>query len=489
MHYVPYLEGRFHTASPDSQGVPSGAILQFLTELDRLDVDLHSLYIFRNGFQLLGANRRPYQGDTPRRIYSAAKALTGLAVLFAIQEGLVSLKTRLTQLFPEDLPETVTPRMESITVYHLLTMTTGHDRDTFRPVLNSTNSVRAFLEEPLDFEPGTHFLYNNGVPHILGLIVKKVSGINYLDFLLPRFLEPLGIYCTVEQTQRGELEGSRTMCTAEGFAKLSLFYLQEGNWNGQQLLDARLVRAAVSFQVPTRRCSSISFMHSDQLAGYGFQLWRNAREGARLDGGRSQFGFLFPDKEMAIVCNAIEEDSGLIPAVLWDTLYSAIQPQAVPDHGESARLKSYLSHWSCAPRTAAQPSFLDDYYGCVYVLEKPEDILRKFKKAVTDSEACVRFDPADKPGVSNLMQIYAVATGKSFETIEQEFAGHGYGDFKQAVGESVVELLRPIREETERLLADKSYLESVYRAGAEKAAYVANRTLNKVYKKVGFLPR
>lgn len=166
MHYVPYLEGRFHTASPDSQGVPSGAILQFLTELDRLDVDLHSLYIFRNGFQLLGANRRPYQGDTPRRIYSAAKALTGLAVLFAIQEGLVSLKTRLTQLFPEDLPETVTPRMESITVYHLLTMTTGHDRDTFRPVLNSTNSVRAFLEEPLDFEPGTHFLYNNGVPHL-----------------------------------------------------------------------------------------------------------------------------------------------------------------------------------------------------------------------------------------------------------------------------------------------------------------------------------
>ena len=130
-----------------------------------------------------------------------------------------------------------------------------------------------------------------------------------------------------------------------------------------------------------------------------------------------------------------------------------------------------------------------DPNGCVYMLEKPEDIMRKFKKAVTDSEACVRFDPANKPGVSNLMQIYAVATGKSFASIEQEFAGHGYGDFKQAVGESVVELLRPIREETERLLADKTYLESVYRAGAEKAAYVANRTLNKVYKKVGFLPR
>jgi len=130
-----------------------------------------------------------------------------------------------------------------------------------------------------------------------------------------------------------------------------------------------------------------------------------------------------------------------------------------------------------------------DPNGCVYMLEKPEDIMRKFKKAVTDSDACVRFDPENKPGVSNLMQIYSVATGKSFETIEAEFAGRGYGDFKKDVGESVVEMLRPIREETERLLADKAYLESVYRAGAEKASYVADRTISKVYKKVGFLAR
>ena len=130
-----------------------------------------------------------------------------------------------------------------------------------------------------------------------------------------------------------------------------------------------------------------------------------------------------------------------------------------------------------------------DHNGCVYMLERPEDIMRKFKKAVTDSEACVRYDPANKPGVSNLMQIYAVTTGKSFETIEQEFAGRGYGDFKIAVGESVVETLRPIREETERLLADKAYLQSIYRAGAEKASRVAHRTLGKVYKKIGFIDR
>ena len=125
--------------------------------------------------------------------------------------------------------------------------------------------------------------------------------------------------------------------------------------------------------------------------------------------------------------------------------------------------------------------------GCVLLLDKPEDVLRSFKRAVTDSETSVRFDPANKPGVSNLMQIYSACTGKSFGDIENEFAGQGYGVLKQYVGEAVVETLRPIREEAERLMADKAHLEDVYKKGAEKASRVANKTLAKVYKKVGFI--
>ena len=87
------------------------------------------------------------------------------------------------------------------------------------------------------------------------------------------------------------------------------------------------------------------------------------------------------------------------------------------------------------------------------------------------------------------MTIYATVTGRSFAEIEREFDGQGYGRFKPAVGEAVVELLRPIQEETRRILADKAYLEGVYRAGAEKASYVAERTLRKVYKKIGFIAR
>ena len=127
--------------------------------------------------------------------------------------------------------------------------------------------------------------------------------------------------------------------------------------------------------------------------------------------------------------------------------------------------------------------------GCVFLLDKPEDIMRKFKRAVTDCDTAVRFDPQEKPGISNLLTVYCTATGKTVEEAEEEFCGQGYGIFKPAVGEAVVELLRPIREETTRLLADKAYLESVYKDGAERAQALAVKTLRKVYKKVGFVAR
>ncbi len=126
--------------------------------------------------------------------------------------------------------------------------------------------------------------------------------------------------------------------------------------------------------------------------------------------------------------------------------------------------------------------------GCVFIMDEPDVIARKFKRAITDSdtENCVHYDKENKPGVANLMNIYSTITGKTFEEIEKEFEGQGYGKFKPVVGEAVIEHLRPIREEANRLIKDKAYLEDVYRQGAEKASYVANKTLRKVYKKVGF---
>ena len=123
---------------------------------------------------------------------------------------------------------------------------------------------------------------------------------------------------------------------------------------------------------------------------------------------------------------------------------------------------------------------------CVSLLDTPDVILKKFKRAVTDSEARVAYGEG-KDGINNLMGIYSVVTGKTMQEIEDEFAGKGYGDFKVAVGEAVIEELRPIRERYEKLIADKAYLEESYRKGAEIAERMAQRTIDKAMKKIGFI--
>ena len=126
----------------------------------------------------------------------------------------------------------------------------------------------------------------------------------------------------------------------------------------------------------------------------------------------------------------------------------------------------------------------DDCY--IAILDPEDAIRRKIKRAVTDSDACVRFDPENKSGVSNLMAIYSTITGKTMEEIQQEFDGQGYGAFKEAVGVTVADAVGAIQEKYNAYLADKAYLDGLMKQGAERAARLAGRTLSKVYKKVGF---
>lgn len=121
----------------------------------------------------------------------------------------------------------------------------------------------------------------------------------------------------------------------------------------------------------------------------------------------------------------------------------------------------------------------------IYLLDEKDAIIRKFKRAVTDSGSEVRYAPQEKPGVSNLIEIYGCVTGKSYEEIEKEFAGKGYGDFKMAAGEAVAEHLAPLQKKYRELMADKAYIDSMIKSNDEKAQYYANKTLRKVQKKVG----
>ena len=152
---------------------------------------------------------------------------------------------------------------------------------------------------------------------------------------------------------------------------------------------------------------------------------------------------------------------------------------------EGYMAKSGAKIMSLAEPTKKMSKSDENTNAVVYILDSKDDILRKFKRAVTDSDTRVAFAPG-KDGINNLMTIYSCFTGKTFEEIEREFDGKGYGDFKLAVGEACADGLAAVREEFARLMADKAYLEEVMKNGAAEASYYARKTLSKVKRKIGY---
>ena len=126
--------------------------------------------------------------------------------------------------------------------------------------------------------------------------------------------------------------------------------------------------------------------------------------------------------------------------------------------------------------------------GSIYLMDDPDTIIRKCKRAVTDSEACVAYRE-EQPGVKNLIDIYCACTERTPDDAVKEFDGKGYGDFKMAVGEAVVGILKPLQDEVHRLEQDKTYIDSIIKENAEKANYYATKTLRKVQRKIGFPDR
>ena len=148
--------------------------------------------------------------------------------------------------------------------------------------------------------------------------------------------------------------------------------------------------------------------------------------------------------------------------------------------------KSGMRIMSLAEPTKKMSKSDENANAVVYILDDKDTMIRKFKRAVTDSDTVVRFAEG-KDGINNLMTIYSCFTGKTIPEIEKEFEGKGYGDFKLAVGEACADALTPVQEKFRQILADKAYLEEVMKKGADEAAYYARKTLSKVKRKLGFV--
>jgi len=317
-------------STPEAEGIASSAILDFIraasTQLD----SLHSIMVVRHGAVVAEGWWSPYAPEYPHMMFSVSKSFTSTAVGLAISEGLLSLDDRVVELLPHDLPTEIDARLSALTVRHLLTMTTGHAADTVSLADDShgENWARAILAQPLDFTPGTHYVYNSGATHLLSAIVQRATGERLLDYLGPRLFEPLGITdATWESSPQGiDAGGWGLNITTEQLATFGQLLLQRGQWQGGQLVPAEWIDEATSLRVDT----SATDHDLDGRQGYGYQFWRNRLAGYRADGAFGQFCLVLPEQDAVVVLTSALPVSQAALDLVWEHLLPAFGNSALP---------------------------------------------------------------------------------------------------------------------------------------------------------------
>lgn len=318
---------RFPRSTPEAQGVHSEAILDFIETADRELPDMNSFMLLRHGQVVAEGWWTPYNADSRHELYSLSKSFTSTAAGLAIAEGKFSLDDFVISFFPDDLPAEKSDKLRNLRVRHLLSMATGHESE---PQLAAQDQpwTKTFLGHPLEFEPGTHFLYNTPSTYMVSAIVQKQTGQTVLEYLQPRLFAPLGIEGARWGTspQGISLGGYGLNIRTEDIARLGQLYLQKGLWNGKQLLPASWVEMATSKQIDNGNNPE-----SDWNQGYGFQFWRCRHDCYRGDGAFGQYCVMMPNQDAVIAITSGVKNMQAVLDLVWDKLLPAMESAALPD--------------------------------------------------------------------------------------------------------------------------------------------------------------
>jgi CubicO group peptidase (beta-lactamase class C family) len=314
-------------SSPEAVGVSPEGVLAFIDAVEQKVGGLHSFMLLRHGKVAAEGWWAPYAPQHPHMLYSLSKSFTSTAVGLAVSEGRLSVDARVSSIFPSDLPATISDNLATMRVRHLLSMSTGHDKDATGPTTQAKdgNWVKAFLALPIEHEPGTKFVYNSAATYMCSAIVQKLTGMTVLDYLTPRLFGPLGIETpTWEKCPRGINTGGWGLkVKTEDIARFGQMYLQKGKWGDRQLVPENWIAEATSKQI-----SNGTDPKSDWAQGYGYQFWRCRNAAFRGDGAFGQYCVVMPEQDAVL---AITSGLGDMQAVLnaaWDNLLPAMSASA-----------------------------------------------------------------------------------------------------------------------------------------------------------------
>ena len=361
-------------STPEAEGVSSQGIIDFLDAANKSKTEFHSFMLLRHGKVIAEGWWNPYRADLRHSLYSCSKSFTATAVGFAIAERKLSLDDKVISFFPNELPDTVSNYLKELTIKDALIMSDGMEPDPSFKIASDSDWIKGFLATPIIHEPGTTFLYNSLGTYMLSAIVQKVTGEKVMDYLQPRFFEPLGIRGADWET---DIKGINTggwglRVKTEDMAKFAELYLQKGVWNGKQVLPKGWVEEASTAKIiqhadlPQSKKDS-----SDWEQGYCYQMWRCRHNAYRGDGAYGQFMIVMPDEDAALAITAETPDMQDELNLVWKYLLPAMHKEKLnADAKTSALLQQKIKALS-VPLPAKNASKMEQTIsGKTYAIEQ-----------------------------------------------------------------------------------------------------------------------
>jgi CubicO group peptidase (beta-lactamase class C family) len=394
------MENIFKEVMPEEVGIPSKAILNFIKQLEDNKVNIHGFLMIREDKVFAEGYWKPFHKDFQHRMYSAGKSFTSIAIGLLQEEGKLKITDYICDYFKDKLPEHgVHEYIKRITIRHMLTMRTAHNKTTYK-LENNNDWVESFFKVKPSHYPGTIFSYDTSATHVLSALVERLSGKSLMEYLREKVLkyinfseeakflkDPMGI-------SQG---GSGLVCTMRDLAKLTYVCMEKGVYNGKQLIPKEYIKEATKKQVDTFIQPVI-----DEQQGYGYQFWKSRYDGFTLYGMGGQLSICLPQYKIIFttIADTQENKTGLqnIYDAFWQQVFPFIKiDSTIPKNKESfIKLKEKIDNLFIKPiEGEVTAAYKNKINGRKYILESNSMELKNLRISFENEEGFIEYENAD----------------------------------------------------------------------------------------------
>lgn len=387
-----FPQREFVKASPESQGVQSSVLSAVIDKIASSGKDIHSMLVVKNGVLISETYFAPYTAKTKHSLFSCSKTFTSMLIGIAQGKGLLQLSDTVVSFFPDKVPENPDAHLLSMRIQDLLCMASGNAEDTF-PYMTKDNGdwVRVFFSRPVEYAPGTHFCYNTGATFMLSAILTAVTGKTALQLANEWIFDKIGIrFAKWDSSPQGlSLGGTGLHLTPLQMARFGLLLLNEGNWEGEQIIPQEYVRLAREKKIHTEKHIS----HPDWCAGYCYQMWRCSFNAYRADGMGGQFITILPEQDAVVVfTSALGSDIVYPMDIVGSDLFEALRGTSEIPENPSAFAE--LTALSASVEQPAQGNLPEEARNSVPWGKKisPNEKLMRFIHSITLYDRRIQLD-------------------------------------------------------------------------------------------------